>query len=72
MNFNIVTLPGDGVGPEVTAEAVKVLRAVGKKYNHTFTMNERLIGGAAIDAEGVAVSTDTIDMCRRCGGRKSS
>jgi 3-isopropylmalate dehydrogenase len=65
VNFNIVTLPGDGVGPEVTAEAVKVLRAVGKKYGHTFTMNERLIGGAAIDAEGVAVSADTIKLCKK-------
>ncbi len=65
MNFNIVTLPGDGVGPEVTAEAVKVLRAVGKKYSHTFTMNERLIGGAAIDAEGVAVSAETIKLCKK-------
>ena len=65
MNFDIVTLPGDGVGPEVTAEAVKVLRAVGKKYNHTFGMNERLIGGAAIDGEGVAVSVDTIKLCKK-------
>ena len=65
MNFNIVTLPGDGVGPEVTAEAVKVLRTVGKKYNHTFTMNERLIGGAAIDGEGVAVSAATIKLCKK-------
>ncbi len=65
MNFNIVTLPGDGVGPEVTAEAVKVLRAVGKKYYHTFTMTERLIGGAAIDAEGVAVSAETIKLCKK-------
>ena len=39
MNFNLVILPGDGVGPEVVAQAVKVLMAVGNKYGHRFALN---------------------------------
>ncbi len=65
MNFNLTVLPGDGVGPEVTAEAVKVLNTVGKKFGHSFNLNDRLIGGAAIDAEGVAVSRDTLKICKK-------
>ena len=65
MNFNLTVLPGDGVGPEVTAEAVKVLLAVGKKYGHNFNLDNRLVGGAAIDAEGVAVSKDTLKICKQ-------
>jgi len=65
VNFNLTVLPGDGVGPEVTAEAVKVLNTVGKKFGHSFNLNDRLIGGAAIDAEGVAVSRDTLKICKK-------
>jgi 3-isopropylmalate dehydrogenase len=65
VNFNLTVLPGDGVGPEVTAEAIKVLQAVGKKYGHKFNLNERLIGGAAIDAEGTAVSKATLKLCKK-------
>ena len=52
MNARIVVLPGDGVGPEVTSEAVRVLQAIGTRYGHTFHTTEALIGGAAIDATG--------------------
>jgi 3-isopropylmalate dehydrogenase len=65
VNFNLTVLPGDGVGPEVTDEAIKVLQAVGKKFGHKFNLNMRLIGGAAIDAEGVAVSKDTLKLCKK-------
>jgi 3-isopropylmalate dehydrogenase len=65
VNFNLIVLPGDGVGPEVIAEAVKVLQAVGSRYGHSFKLNQRLVGGAAIDAEGVAVSKDTIKLCKK-------
>jgi 3-isopropylmalate dehydrogenase len=65
MNFNIVVTPGDGVGPEVTNEALKVLKAVGKKYRHSFNLTERLVGGCAIDAEGKAVSQETIALCKK-------
>ncbi len=65
MNFNLVVLAGDGVGPECINEAVKVLQAVGKKYGHQFNLNNRLVGGAAIDAEGVAVSKATLNACKK-------
>jgi 3-isopropylmalate dehydrogenase len=65
VNFNLTVLPGDGVGPEVAAEALKVLEAVGRKYDHQFNLNTRNIGGAAIDAEGVAVSKETLEICKK-------
>jgi 3-isopropylmalate dehydrogenase len=65
VNFNLIVLPGDGVGPEVIAEAVKVLQAVGKKYGHSFTLNMRLVGGVSIDAEGVAISKETLKLCKK-------
>ena len=65
MDFNLIVLPGDGVGPEVIDETVKVLQAIGKKYGHRFNLNTRLVGGASIDAEGVAVSKSTVDLCKK-------
>jgi 3-isopropylmalate dehydrogenase len=67
VQFNLAVLPGDGVGPEVTSEAIKVLQAISKRFNHNFNLRYGLIGGAAIDEEGVAISKDTLKMCRRCG-----
>ncbi|MGB5938333.1 MAG: isocitrate/isopropylmalate family dehydrogenase, partial [Rhodanobacter sp.] len=52
MKARIVILPGDGVGPEVTAVAVAVLEAVAAHYGHEFTFDRQLVGGAAIDAAG--------------------
>jgi 3-isopropylmalate dehydrogenase len=66
LGFNIAVLLGDGVGPEVAAEAIKIIEAVGKKYNHSFTFKHGLIGGAAIDATGQAITGETIEMCRDC------
>ena len=65
MRADIVVLPGDGIGPEVTACAVAVLQAVGRRYGHTFDFDTRLIGGAAIDAEGTALSDATLERCRK-------
>jgi 3-isopropylmalate dehydrogenase len=65
VNFNIVVTPGDGVGPECINETIKVLKAVGVKYGHQFNFNTRLVGGAAIDAEGAAVSTATLSLCKK-------
>lgn len=65
MNFKIVVTPGDGVGPEVMAETVKVLETIGKKYGHRFNLNYRLVGGAAIDEEGVAVSKETLRLAKK-------
>ncbi len=59
----ITLLPGDGIGPEIVREAVKVLTAVEKKFNRSFEMNECLVGGAAIDATGAALPPETLAAC---------
>ena len=64
MHANIVVLPGDGIGPEVTAAAVAVLRAVAARYGHDFDFSEHLIGGAAIDASGSALPDATLAAAR--------
>ncbi len=64
MKFKLAVLPGDGVGPDVLAEGIKVLEAVGKKFGHSFELTEGLIGGVAIEAEGVGLSDDTLAMCK--------
>ncbi|MBI4201672.1 MAG: 3-isopropylmalate dehydrogenase, partial [Chloroflexi bacterium] len=64
MQFNILVLPGDGIGPEVMGEAVKVLKEVEEKYEHTFNLSEDLVGGAAIDAYGVALKEETAQKAR--------
>jgi 3-isopropylmalate dehydrogenase len=58
-SHHIVTLPGDGIGPEILASAIRVLDAVG-----SFTYDEHAFGGAAIDAHGTALTDDTIAACR--------
>lgn len=64
--YRILLLPGDGVGPEITAEAVKVLRAAGRRFNLEFEFKTDLIGGAAMDAHGVPVQPQTIEDAREC------
>ena len=64
--FNLAVLPGDGVGPEVTAEAIKVLQAVGKRFAHNFNQRYELVGGVAIDQTGEALPKDALKMCRDC------
>jgi 3-isopropylmalate dehydrogenase len=61
MQAQIVLTPGDGIGPEVIAAAVRVLQAAAKKYGHTFDMQEYLIGGCAIDATGTALPAETLE-----------
>ena len=61
----IVVLPGDGVGPEVTHEAVRVLEAVATRHGHTFKFESHPIGGAAIDATGSALPPGTTAACER-------
>jgi 3-isopropylmalate dehydrogenase len=63
MKFNIVTIPGDGIGPDVVAEAVKTLEAVGKKYGHEFAFSKVLMGGCAIDATGDPLPAETVKAC---------
>jgi len=66
LNFTIAVLPGDGVGPDVTNEARRVLDEVGNRFGHRFTCKEGFIGGIAIDKFGSALPQTTLDICRRC------
>ncbi|MBV9504039.1 MAG: 3-isopropylmalate dehydrogenase, partial [Acidobacteriia bacterium] len=59
MNLNVLVLPGDGIGTEVTAEAVRVLRRVAAKWNHTLALTEGLLGGIAIHKTGTPLPPET-------------
>ena len=65
MKANIVTLPGDGIGTEVVAEAVKALESISDRYGHTFTFEQALIGGCALDATGSPLPDDTLAACQQ-------
>jgi 3-isopropylmalate dehydrogenase len=65
MHAKIALLPGDGIGPEVIAEAVKVLQVVGEKFGHTFEFTEASIGGRAIDETGSPLPDETLALCRQ-------
>jgi len=67
MEFDVAVLPGDGVGPEVITQALKVLQTLGEKFGHSFHLHDGLIGGVAIDALGTALSDETLKMCKQCG-----
>lgn len=60
----IVLLPGDGIGPEIVTEAVKVLEAIDKKFSLRLKYESELIGGAAIDEHGVPLANSTLEKCR--------
>ena len=60
MNLNIVCIPGDGIGPEIVAEAKKVLHKVAQKYGHTISFQDILMGGASIDACGEPLTDKAI------------
>ena len=62
MEFNIAVLPGDGIGPEVIAEGVKTLDAVGKRFGHSFRYTYDDVGGVAIDKHGTALKPETVEM----------
>ncbi len=64
MQLNLAVLPGDGIGPEVTSEATKVLQTIGKRFEHNFNLNYGLMGGVAIDETGTALPKDTLKMCK--------
>jgi 3-isopropylmalate dehydrogenase len=65
MKKTIVLLPGDGIGPEVTRAAATVLRECAHEFSHEFHLEEHAIGGAAIDAKGVPLPSETLDACRK-------
>ncbi|MEP6894114.1 MAG: 3-isopropylmalate dehydrogenase [Chloroflexota bacterium] len=64
MNFKITLLPGDGIGPEVVGEAVRVLDVIASKYKHTFNFQERLMGGCSIDKYGSSLTDEALADCQ--------
>ncbi len=64
MNYNIAVVRGDGIGPEVVTQALRVLDKVGEKFGHSFAYQEVLAGGCAIDATGGCLPQETINVCR--------
>src|SRR5512141_65713 len=65
MEFKITLLPGDGIGPEVVSQAVRVLNVIAQKYGHTFEFAERLMGGCSIDAYGSSLTDETLADCKK-------
>ncbi|MCC6503353.1 MAG: 3-isopropylmalate dehydrogenase [Deltaproteobacteria bacterium] len=60
--FNVAVLPGDGIGPEIVGEALKVMKAVGKKFSAEFVATEALVGGASIDAYGKPLTDEVLKI----------
>ena len=66
MNLKIGVIKGDGIGPEIVTEAMKVLDKVGEVYGHTMDYDQLLMGGASIDVHGVPLTDDTIRRAKEC------
>ena len=64
MNYRIAVIPGDGIGPEIVAEARKILDKVGEVYGHIFTYTEVLMGGASIDVHGVPLTDEALETAK--------
>lgn len=64
MNYKITVLPGDGIGPDIIAEALKVLDLIGEKYGHSFLYTEADLGGIALDRHGEPLPQVTVDTCK--------
>ena len=65
MKFNVACISGDGIGPEIVAEAKKVLDKVGSKFGHEFVYTEVLMGGVSIDAHGVPLTEEALETARK-------
>ncbi|AGX41323.1 3-isopropylmalate dehydrogenase [Clostridium saccharobutylicum] len=65
MKYNIAVIEGDGIGPDIVTEAIKVLNTVGEKFNHKFEYEYVLMGGCAIDKEGTPLPEATLDVCKK-------
>jgi len=63
MEYKIAVLPGDGIGPEIVEQAIKVLNSVGKKFKHEFHFTEALVGATAIDQVGDPFPEETFQLC---------
>ena len=66
MRLNIGVIRGDGIGPEIVTEAIKVLNKVGEVYGHSYTYNELLMGGASIDVHGIPLTDETVAIAKSC------
>jgi 3-isopropylmalate dehydrogenase len=64
MNYKLAVLPGDGIGPEIIEQAVKVTEASGKKFGHNFTFTYALVGATAIDKTGNPLPDETLAVCK--------
>ncbi len=64
MNKKIAVIKGDGIGPEIVTEAMKVLDKVAEKFGHTFEYTQLLMGGASIDVNGVPLTDETVEICK--------
>ncbi len=64
MNYKIAVIKGDGIGPEIVTEGMKVLEAVGEKFGHTFQFDEVLAGGCSIDVNGIPLTDETVEICK--------
>ena len=65
MKYNVACIPGDGIGPEIVAEAKKVLNKIAEKYGHEFDYTEVLMGGVSIDAHGVPLTDEALETARK-------
>ena len=65
MDFNIAVIPGDGIGPEIVNEAMKVLDAIGEKYGHSFKYTEVDMGGISIDKHGVPLTEEALETAKK-------
>ncbi|MDR1068290.1 MAG: 3-isopropylmalate dehydrogenase [Clostridiales Family XIII bacterium] len=64
MDYKIAVIKGDGIGPEITDQAIKTLDSVAKKFGHTFEYEYLLAGGAALDVHGIPLPKETVDACK--------
>ncbi len=64
MQCNLAVIKGDGIGPEVVTEAMKVLDTVGKKFGHTFDYEQILMGGCSIDVAGVPLTDEAVAVAK--------
>ena len=65
MEYKIARIPGDGIGPEISEEAVRILSRIGELYGHTFAFTEVDAGGVAIDKYGDPLPEEQLEACRR-------
>ncbi|NDL67619.1 3-isopropylmalate dehydrogenase [Anaerotalea alkaliphila] len=64
MDYRLAVIKGDGIGPDIVEEGLKVLEIISQKFGHTFTCKEVLAGGAAIDATGKSLPEETVEVCK--------